>query len=323
MSGRKHAVVVLPPANVGGAAQIPLQHRRWLGRSRIIRSAPDELLLQVLSVLSVAAPATSFGALRLWGQTATRPEGWVAAADPVFLEPMLDHLVLHALHEEELGEGEVAEIFDYLQNSLAADGEHAFMSVGNVGYLRGARPMPTARASPAAAQGGSPESFFPRGNGATAHDRLQSEVQMCLHQSEVNERRAMSGKRPVNGLWMWGGGAAPLPSKKSLPPLYADDPLFRGYWSSVSAAIAGWPRDLEECLEASPAGFVAVLPEASGTASEMSTHLGVLRRMLQRGRLRAVTLIPGRGLRVEINRWDRLRLWRRGEFKRLEEKDPG
>jgi hypothetical protein len=153
---------------------------------------------------------------------------------------------------------------------------------------------------------------MPAGLPARAHDRLQSEVQMCLFESPVNQRRMAAGQRPVNALWLWGGGAASQ-SATVLPALYADDPLFRGYWLSASAEAADWPGSLPACLEASPAGFVAVLPEPEcpGADAALNAHVADLRRLLQRGRLRAMTVVSADGLRVDMSRWDSLRLWRR------------
>lgn len=252
--------------------------------------------------------------MRLWGQTAERPPGWVAAADPVYLEARLDHLVLHTLSGPELPEADVREIFDYLQRRLSVEGHCGFAGIGTFGYLHCDRGMTTAGASPALAAGDSPGRFLPEGARAATYHRLQGEVQMCLHEWDVNERRARAGLRPVNALWFWGGGVAPQRATLPLPPLYADDPLFRGYWHSVSAKVADWPADPEACLEASPGGFVAITPE-TGCAAEgarLDDYLRVLHRMLRRGRLRTLTLLFRDGLRADLRRSDRLRLWRRG-----------
>lgn len=310
---KKHAIVVLPPAaHDGESARVPLRYRRWLARARV-SSAPGEILSQVLSVLAAPAPPEGLGALRLWGQTGARPEGWIAAADPVFLEARLDHVVLHKLDEADLGDAEVAGIFAHLQERLAEDGDEGFSSVGTFGYVHRRRPMEVAQASPAVAQGNFPEDFLPTGEQAKAHDRLQSEVQMCLYDSAVNQRRAVGGKPPVTALWMWGGGIAPALPMMPLPPLYANEPLCRGYWLAASAALADWTGDLESCLARSPDGFVAVLPAAAAARSgeQVDAQLSFLRRMLRRGRLRAVTLLTGGGVRVDMRRFDALRLWRR------------
>jgi hypothetical protein len=311
MQRKAHALVVLPWGSNGMSAQ----HRRWLARSKLHRSARGERLLQALSALGVKSPPEALGALRLWGQTGQQPVGWIAAADPVSFEARLDHLVLHA--RPELSADEVSEIFTYLQESLAAPDSVEFTSTGALGYVRRNQPMAVASVSPEVAQGSSPEGYLPPAAAAGPHDRLQGEVQMCLYEAPVNQRRAQAGMAPVNALWLWGGGVAqPLAMPTmNLPALFADDPLFRGYWRSVpaAAAVADWPGDLDACLKASPQGFVAVLPGAKQPdgAAAIDAHLSVLRRMLQRGRLRTVTVLFADGLRADRGRWDTLRLWRR------------
>jgi hypothetical protein len=312
MQRKAHALVVLP----WGSNGMSVQHRRWLARGKLLRSAHGERLLQALSALGARPPPEALGALRLWGQTGQQPTGWIAAADPVSFEARLDHLVLHALPE--LSAREVGEIFTYLQESLAAPDSVLFISIGALGYVRRNRPRAVASASPEVARGSSPEAFLPSGGAAGPHDRLQGEVQMCLYEAVINQRRAQAGMPPVNALWLWGGGVAQpslsRSSPMSLPVLFADDPLFKGYWRSVPAAVAGWPGDLDACLKASPQGFVAVPPggKQPDGAAAIDTHLSVLRRMLQRGRLRAVTVLFADGLRADRGCWDTLRLWRRG-----------
>src|SRR5690606_36367474 len=184
-----------PAAHGGGPPRVLLRHRRWLARS-LVSSAPGEMLSQILSILAAPTPSQGLGALRLWGQTGTPPEGWLAAADPIFLEAQLNHVVLHGLDEADLDDAEVAGLFAHLQENLGEGGE-GFSSVGKFGYIHRRCPMDVAQASPAVAQGNFPEDFLPTGEQAKAHDRLQSEVQMCLYGSAVNQRRADAGKLPV------------------------------------------------------------------------------------------------------------------------------
>ncbi|HXL82742.1 MAG TPA: hypothetical protein VN989_01290, partial [Casimicrobiaceae bacterium] len=47
---------------------------------------------------------------------------------------------------------------------------------------------------------------LPRGADAARWRRWQSEIQMLLFEHPVNRLRESSGLRPVNDVWMWGGG---------------------------------------------------------------------------------------------------------------------
>ena len=308
--------MVLPGTSARQAvASISPRRRRWLLKSRFTRTTPEtEPLLGALAALQLPPPQGGLAALRRWGQSGERPAGWIAAADPVYLEARLDHLVLHALSGSALPEPDAGEIFDYLQRELGEADTYTFSSIGTLGYLHAAGDIATATASPAIAAGDSPGRFLPEGAQARAHDRLQGEVQMCLHEAHVNVRRAAAGLPPVNALWIWGGGVSPQRSARPLPALYADDPLFRGYWYGASAEVHAWPGDLDGCRKASPDGFVAVLPEDEGR--EIEQQVCASRRMLQSGGLRSMTLLFGDGWRADLRRSDMLRLWRRGaEFR--------
>ncbi len=313
-----HAVVALPASWTSRRADA--SERRWLSRSRLrYDDAGDELLPRILAALHLAPPGSGLGALRMWGQTGERPTVWVAAADPVYLEARLDHVCLFALGGSELPVTDVRAIFDTVQAALGSNGSvgsYAFARIGALGYLRSDHAITTAAVSPRAVHGASPDIYLPEGEQAQAHDRLQSEVQMCLHESDINRQRGRVGMRPVNSLWFWGGGMAPPQVIRDVPPLFSDDPLMRGYWQSSTGTVLSWPGSLEACVDAAQGGFVAVVPGTGDrppmTDADAMSDLGRLRHMLSNGRLQSLTLLFQDGLRAEFRRTDRFRFWRRG-----------
>ncbi len=154
---------------------------------------------------------------------------------------------------------------------------------------------------------------MPAGEAAAAHDRLLGELQLALHEHEVNHMRALSGKRTINSIWFWGGGTAPRQALRPLPPLFSNDPLIRGYWLSCTGTGNAWTEDLDEAMELAPDGFVAVVPaetDAPGRQA-MSDLLERLRLVLKRGELSRLTLLFRDGLSIDIARSDRYRFWRR------------
>lgn len=303
------AVVVLP-AGVGARAIQPAD-RRWLARGTMQKTtAAGEALERLLAVLGRPAVNDGTAALRRWGQTGERPEAWVCGADPVYLEARLDHLCLFAL--QDLGEEELASLIGTLQARLGLDGEYAFSSVGACGYLERAQAMATATVPAVEAHARSPDPFLPVGRGAAGHDRLQSELQMCLHELPLNREREAAGRLPVNSLWFWGGGRAPaqLAEQGPLPVLFADDPLATGYWLAAGGRRAAWPGSFAACAAAANGAFVAVVPRSADVPGD-ATGLGELRRLLAGGDLEGLTLVSGDGVRVDLTRSDRLRFWRR------------
>ncbi len=286
--------------------------RAWLARADIsVDPDPGFMLRRVASAARLPEPEDGPAAIRLWGQTGDSPDGWIAAADPVYLEPQLDQLRLHALPASSVTDAELGELVAHLEQTLGGDPDRGFFSVGACAYISAPEPFATASVPPAVVDQQSPAGFMPGGSDAATFRGLLSEIEMALHDHPVNRRRLDAGRRPVNSLWLWGGGTAPPHSPHHAPPLFANDPLLLGYWSSVMAEAARWPGSLSGCLEAASEDFVAVTPERQQDAGFLEESLATLHDALRSGRLRRVTLLFRDGARAELARLQALRFWRR------------
>ncbi len=256
-------------------------------------------------------PSVGLAALRFWGQTGERSGAWMAAADPVHLEARLNHVFLHALRGDELSRSDLRALFKSLQEMLGDSERFALARLGPLAYLRADGPMATAAVSPSVVDGLPLDGFMPAGD--SAHDLLVSELQMALHDHAINQARALRGKRSVNSIWLWGGGTAPDPERRKIPPLLADDPLFRGYWLSCTGVMQTWKGNFEGVSDFAPDGFVAVAPQELDFAptDAITDCLESLRVVMKRGDLAKLTLLFRDGLRIEIEKKDLLRFWRK------------
>lgn len=306
----KSAAIVVLPA-VGGKRLNDIRLRRWLARADLRKAEePVELLGSILRKLNLPYSAEGLGALRMWGQTGDRPTVWIAAADPVYLEPRLDHLCVHALDAESVPASDLQPLFDHLQETLQNGSKYGFARLGSCGYLRASEALATANVPPYVAHLDEPNDYMPSGDDLATFRNLSSEVEMSLHDHEVNLRRQEEGLQPVNGLWFWGGGFAPEQRTAPHPPVFADDPLLKGYWLSKTGVVDAWPGDIAACIEASVAGFVAVMPD--GDDPELLQHcLLELRDALLSGRLSRLTLMFRDGISADVQRQHNWRLWRR------------
>jgi hypothetical protein len=248
--------------------------------------------------------------MRMWGQTGDRPTVWIAAADPVYLEPKLDRLCLHALREPAVSRPELRTLFDHLQETLAADKNYGFARLGACGYLRAEEPVATAPEPSSVVDLRNPNDYLPAGKDAAEFRKLLSEIEMALHDHPVNVERELKGLQPVNSLWLWGGGFAPEVRVDPHPPLFADDPLLRGYWESVTGVASTWPGTMAACLEASAADFVAVVPDSADDDQLLDACLCELRAAVQSGRLHRLNLLFADGIRASVRSADRFRFWR-------------
>lgn len=303
------AVVLLPPVR-GRLTDRALL--RWLSRGRLEEvPAPVDPLAEVLRALGRDYPAAGIAALRMWGQTGERPGTWIAAAEPVYMEPRLDRLFLHVLGPGDVSRPELRRLFDALQETLGGEGTLGFARIGRYGYIRSEHPLVTPGMPAAAVDGRNPGGALPPADVAADTLNLISEIEMTLHAQPVNAERVAAGRAPVNSLWLWGGGHAPAPCAGELPPLYGAEPLLRGYWASASGRAAAWPGTIAACLDAMPGGFVAVVPAVSDASASLDAELRALRDALERGRLAGAVLVTADGVRATLRRADRLRVWRR------------
>ena len=302
--------MVLPPVRGGRLQDRSL--RAWLAQSDLSAGAgPCEELRRLTDEIGLPYPDEGLAALRMWGQTGDRPTAWIAAADPVYLEPRLDRLCLHALRGPDVPSSDLRPLFDHLQRTLAGDSHFGFARIGSNGYLRAEKPISTASVPSCVIDQREPGEFLPTGEHTARHRNILGEIEMALHEHEVNRRRAEEGKPPINSLWLWGGGLAPERTTRPQPPLFADDPLLSGYWESATAVNEEWPGSFEYCAEASVRGFVAVTPECDQGTESLFEYLEELRGLLKSGRLSRLVLLFRDGLRAEVRQSRLRKFWRR------------
>ncbi len=304
----RYALVALPMPDLDALSDATLA--RWLRRGDAERMPlPLEPLDAVAKLVGTTVAQSGRAALRFFGQTGDRPGVWMAAADPVYLEPRLDHLFLHAIAPGDLRPRDLRALFDHLQSTLA--GEIAFARIGRYAYLRAERGFPTAALSAAAVDQRIPNNHMPTGSDADAFRRVVSEIEMALHEHSVNLAREASGRFPVNSLWLWGGGLPVTPgnSPPALPVLFAGDPLLIGYWRLNDGRFSAWPGDIDACIAAADGSFAAVLPAEYRDYGNVEAVLSDLRRALIARDLDEVRLAFANGTLLRLRRWQRLRFW--------------
>jgi hypothetical protein len=308
------AIVVLPAALGDSVRNSGLS--RWLARGDLqVQDEPQEMLSSVLQAMALPAVKDGFAALRYWGQTGDRPKAWIAAADPVHIEATLDHLRLHCLWPDEWQAEELQQLLDELQAVLLDGDAMTINRIGDCAYLSGDSPLPTASLSAASLNGRDFSNDLPAGSAATRYHKLLSEIQMTMHTSITNQRRAEQNKRAINSLWIWGGGTSAEPEARDIPPLFANDSVFRGYWRSCLAQQTPWQVNLDDCVEHAPHGFVAITPDAAVSVEEhadlLSCYLRDLHRILKNSGLRQLTLVFRNGLTARLSPRQVFRFWRR------------
>lgn len=169
--------------------------------------------------------------------------------------------------------------------------------------------MVTAAMPAAAIDGRQPDDFMPSGAGTAGYHRLTSELQLCLHEHEVNVRREDEGLLPINSVWFWGGGLAPEKKVQLLPPFFGEEPLFQGFWASCTGVVAPWPGSFAACLEIAVRDLVVMTPAED--SDSLAIYLNELRGLLKSGTIDRLVLLFRDGLVAEAGRFDAFRFWRR------------
>lgn len=226
-------------------------------------------------------------------------------------------------------------LFDSRNFQLTAIEADALIALLNeeipeLGLRRGVDPLrwyaapaglaPLAIPSPRALNGRPITTALPAGPSARTLRRLLNDAQMTLHEIPSNERRAAAGLLPVNGMWLWGAGEAPVPVADGPCTIFGDDVLAAGLAAHGDRSWQPQAR-VETVLAALRDGEVLVVlgapfgrcrgDAALGALAELEQGwLQPLLRALWRLRYAELELVTARWSFV-LNRRGLLRLWRK------------
>ena len=165
-------------------------------------------------------------------------DGYWLCAEPASLAVGADDVRLDALVDD-LGPDDAQALIDLLNAHFSAD-ELSFVAATPARwFVRAPVAQRLATRSPEAAMGEPLYAFLPAGPDAPRWRRWQNEVQMLLFEHPVNRRREHAGRKPVNSLWLWGGGVASQPTSPAR--VFADERRVRELARASGVALAATP----------------------------------------------------------------------------------
>ena len=144
--------------------------------------------------------------------------------------------------------------------------------------------------------------YLPTGEGAPRLRQLMSEIEMWLFEHEMNRRRAADAVPLMNGLWLWGGGAA----LQSLPRI-------EGWTAGEDPLFSAWAEGAGSRLPLAATSGVAVFAAQPGTAAWRDMELNWLQpslKALRSGRIERLDISAGHRCFSVGAAW-RWRFWRR------------
>ncbi|MEN5264082.1 phosphoglycerate mutase [Stenotrophomonas sp. TWI587] len=142
---------------------------------------------------------------------------------------------------------------------------------------------------------------LPEGDAGRRWRALLTEAQVVLHQHEWNQQRVADGKRAINSLWFWGGGKLPERVTTAHAQVRSRDALLQAL-----AKAAGLQADGEQTVDA-----LVDLRQLRSLEQLGNEAIRPLLAAIARGELKRLVLDFEDGARVEIDKTQRWRFWKK------------
>ena len=167
--------------------------------------------------------------------------------------------------------------------------------------------------------------YLPAGPDSSGWLRLTNEIQMLLHDCEMNSEREQRGILPINSLWFWGIGELPEILPRTWTRLYSNDPVAQGLAMLSGTEFAQLPSGFSEVANNGDSGgnvLVACKDALSSSKKQdiniwldsleqMEQHwFGPILDAIRQKSLHELVIITD-GHEFTINRYSFLRIWRR------------
>ncbi len=253
---------------------------------------------------------------------AERPQGTWLRADPVYLSTDAHGVTLYdgIRHELDLHEAlalaaRLFPLFDESGYTLEVpDARRWYVQLPHTPKLQ--------TQSVYAARGQSILTRMPVGNDGQDWTQLLNEVQMLLHDADVNRQRQSRKLPPVNSVWFWGCGQLPNVLERRWSAVFAEDVIVRGL-SMLSATPCYeletfFPRLAEQDNRAN---FLVVMDSTHAIAAyqDVAAWHDALLQLEQKwlqpivnqiylNRIKTLNLIVD-GCRFRFSKWQTLKFW--------------
>jgi len=311
-----------------GLARAPLSSttRRLLARADRQAGGAEGLTVRIFSLFGIDSPADAdlpVAAVTRVADMGIIDRDWWIRADPVYLEPRRDRLILQP--SPGLTADEAGQLVAELNESLKLDGWLLKAPHPDRWYLKPVGEPVIATTPLAEALGHDVHPLLPRGPDRRIWHTKLNELQILLHTASVNAEREKRGSLPANSVWFWGAGRLPRVGQVAWQSVWSNDPLCLGL--ARLAGIPGHrvPSSPEVVLEGAQDG--PVLVDLGGMDSERPVitengleqpktaladlWLATLLAAVHRGELAELSVLSEYGPRYRYRRGHRWRFWRR------------
>ncbi|MGI9229732.1 MAG: hypothetical protein ACR2P9_07735 [Gammaproteobacteria bacterium] len=169
---------------------------------------------------------------------------WVRA-DPVHIQADRDGAIMFDADRFQLDRRDALALAGELRESFSLLGWELEVPMPGRWYLRLPATAAVQTVEPDRVSDNDMLQYLPTGPVAGDWHRLINEVQMLLHNSEVNRLREQRGELPVNSLWLWGGGVQPQPVTSQWDTIYSSDVFVTSLADLSATACHALPDSVE------------------------------------------------------------------------------
>lgn len=223
------------------------------------------------------------------------PAAWCARLDPVCLLPSAATLRLLHLAASPLTEADASELFTRVSTAGVIPGVRWRYGAPLRWYVEADAAPDLHTVAPHALPAGDVAAGQPRGTDARRWQGWLNELHMLLFDAAPNLAREARDLPPANGLWLWGGGTAPVLAPAPFAAVWSEQPIIAGLARLAGLAPAPVPAGTD-WLHELPAGHSLLGLDASGAQpDQLAAWIGALQAALDSRRLQSVTLLASGG----------------------------
>ena len=185
-------------------------------------------------------------AIMAFGAGLDASTGYWLCAEPVYLHPDLDHVLLFDKSTFDLPKHELSQLISEIDEMLLEDGITTHHGHQQSLFFRTADKIDVTFTPIAEVSGKNILQHLPEGEEAAKWRQLQNEIQMQMSQSVVNREREQRGMVSINGLWFWGGGyLLRAKYKQVFDAVYANDLFSQGLAKLTSMNADKFTADVD------------------------------------------------------------------------------
>ncbi len=264
-----------------------------------------ELICRVLEVEKDAC--ASVAALKMLAETGQQPTSWVCCASPVVISPNRDHLDLAHVSGFDITTSEAESFCEELNDYFKDDDFHFSFVTPSQWYCQSNAAFDVSDASPFIAAGGDIAAHIPHGPQGVTWRKIFNDVQMLLHHSATNHKRAQLGKPEINSLWFWGGGELTSQEITIEKSVLTDDVFVKGFSLLGKTQVQTLPKKMAaEILDNDV--FIADLESLNWLDWDVRFFTPAL-KLLNQGKIKQISIHLDLKRQFTLRKTDRLKFW--------------